>query len=250
MTEITQLLNTIKYQLKQQAKTYRDVAEALNLSEASIKRMFSQSSDAPISLDRIVEISHFLGFSLAELTQEASLAQEKLSTLTPLQEKELVADHQLLLVAVCAINHWSMQDILETYALNEPSCLKKLLKLDQLGLITLLPGNRIRLNISRDFDWLPQGPIKTYFKKEGLPEFLDAHFHQSKENFIFTHGMLTEAAAMKLQTEMRQLKRRFAELHAESLQSPLKKRDGMGLLMAMRPWEPEAFSILRKQQIK
>lgn len=247
MTEITQLLNTIKYQLKQQAKTYRDVAEALDLSEASIKRMFSQSSDAPISLDRIIEISHYLGFSLAELAQEASLAQDKLSTLTPLQEKELVADSQLLLVAVCAINHWSLQDILQVYALSEPSCLKKLLKLDQLGLITLLPGNRIRLNISRDFDWLPQGPIKTYFKKEGLPDFLDAHFHQSKENFIFTHGMLTEAAAMKLQTEMRQLKRRFAELHAESLQSPLKKRDGMGLLMAMRPWEPEAFVRLRKK---
>ena len=32
MTEITQLLKTIKYQLKQQAKTYRDVAAALNLS--------------------------------------------------------------------------------------------------------------------------------------------------------------------------------------------------------------------------
>ena len=60
MTEIKQLLNTIKYQLKQQAKTYRDVADALQLSEASIKRMFSDSSDAPITLDRIVEISHFL----------------------------------------------------------------------------------------------------------------------------------------------------------------------------------------------
>lgn len=247
MTEITQLLKTIKRQLKLQGKTYRDLAQALQLSEASIKRLFADSSDTIISLERIIQISHYLGFSLSELTQEASLAQEKLSTLSALQEKELVSDHQLLLVAVCAINHWSMQDILQVYALRETDCLQKLLKLDQLGLISLLPGNRIRLNISRDFDWLPQGPIKTYFKKDGLADFLDAHFHQTKENFIFTHGMLTEAAAMKLQTELRQLKRRFAELHAESLQSPLKKREGIGLLMAMRPWEPDAFAKLRKK---
>jgi transcriptional regulator with XRE-family HTH domain len=247
MTEITQLLKTIKHQLKLQGKTYRDLAQALELSEASIKRLFADSSDTMISLERVIQIGHYLGFSLAELTQEASLAQEKLSTLTALQEKELVSDNQLLLVAVCAINHWSMQDMLQVYEIGEMNCLKKLLKLDQLGLISLLPGNRIRLNISRDFDWLPQGPIKTYFKKEGLPDFLDAHFHQAKENFIFTHGMLTEAAATKLQTELRQLKRRFAELHAESLQSPLKKREGIGLLMAMRAWEPDDFAKLRKK---
>jgi DNA-binding Xre family transcriptional regulator len=246
MTEITQLLKTIKYQLKQQAKTYRDVAAALNLSEASIKRMFSESSDAPITLDRIVEISHFLGFSLAELAQEASLSNAKLTTLTTAQEKELVSDSVLLMVAVCAVNHWSMTDILSVYKLSETECLKHLLKLDQLRLITLLPGNRIRLNISRDFDWLPGGPIRDYFRKEGMPDFLNSRFHHEMENFTFTHGMLTEEASNKLQTELRQLKRKFAELHAESLQSPLKKRHGIGVLMAMRPWEPISFSKLRK----
>lgn len=246
MTEIKQLLNTIKYQLKQQAKTYRDVAEALQLSEASIKRMFSESSEAPITLDRIVEISHFLGFSLAELTQEASLSHEKLSTLSTAQETELVSDSVLLMVAVCAVNHWSMADILATYRLSETECLRHLLKLDQLKLISLLPGNRIRLNISRDFDWIPGGPIRDYFRQQGMPDFLNSRFHHEMENFTFTHGMLTEVAASKFQTELRQLKRKFAELHAESLQSPLKKRHGIGVLMAMRPWEPISFSKLRK----
>ncbi|MBR7801586.1 helix-turn-helix domain-containing protein [Undibacterium fentianense] len=246
MTEISQLLSTIKYQLKQQAKTYRDVADALQLSEASIKRMFSASSEAPITLDRIVQISHFLGFSLAELTQEASLSNAKLSTLSAAQEKELVSNDELLLVAVCAVNHWSMADILSYYQLSETACLTHLLKLDHLRLITLLPGNRIRLNISRDFDWLPNGPIRSYFRKEGMEDFLNAHFHQELENFTFTHGMLTETAANKLQTELRLLKRKFAELHAESLSAPLRKRYGIGMLMAMRPWEPISFSKWRK----
>jgi transcriptional regulator with XRE-family HTH domain len=246
MTEITQLLATIKYQLKQQGKTYRDVAQALNLSEPSIKRLFRAGSDAPITIERLLQISHFLGFSLAELTQEASITQAKLTTLSTAQEKELVSDDELLIVAVCAINQWSMAEIIELYNLSEIVCLKKLLKLDQLRLITLLPGNRIRLNISRDFDWLPDGPIRSYFREQGMPDFLNARFHHEGESFNFTFGMLTEAASAKLNIELRQLKRRFAELHAESLNSPLKKRQGTGLLMAMRPWEPESFSKFRK----
>lgn len=247
MTEITQLLNTIKYQLKQQGKTYRDVAVALELSEASIKRMFREGSDAPITLERLLQISHFLGFSLAELTLEASIAQAKIKTLTVAQERELVSDDALLLVAVCAINHWSMADILQAYTLSETECLKKLLKLDQLRLISLLPGNRIRLNISRDFDWLLEGPIRHYFREQGMADFLSSHFHQENESFSFPHGMLTDAAARKMQTELRQLKHRFAELHAESLNAPLKKRNGTALLMAMRVWEPESFAQRRRK---
>ncbi len=247
MTEITQLLETIKYQLKQQNKTYRDVAEHLDLSEASIKRLFSNSNEAPVTLERIVQIAHFLGFSLAELAQEASLAQAQIKTLSSEQERELVKDEQLLLVAVCALNHWNMADILSIYQLSETLCLKKLLKLDQLRLITLLPGNRIRLNISRDFDWMSEGPIQHYFRDQAMPDFLDARFHHDMESFQFSHAMLTDVAAQKMQTELRQLKRKFAELHAESLQSPLKKRHGIGLLMAMRPWEPAMFSRLRKK---
>lgn len=246
MTEITQLLSTIKYQLKQQGKTYRDLAQALDLSEASIKRWFRTGSETPITLERTLQISHFLGFSLAELSQEASLAHAKLNTLTSAQEKELVTDSELLLVAVCAINHWSLAEIISVYALPETTCLKKLLQLDRLRLITLLPGNRIRLNITRDFDWLTDGPIRAYFREQGMPDFLNARFHHEGESFSFAHGMLSENAAMKFQTELRQLKRRFAELHAESLSAPLKKRQGMGLLMAMRPWEPAMFSRLRK----
>ena len=65
-----------------------------------------------------------------------------------------------------------MSDILEHYQLSEATCIKRTcFKLDQLRLITLLPGNRIRLNISRDFDWIPGGPIRTYFREVACPIF-------------------------------------------------------------------------------
>jgi transcriptional regulator with XRE-family HTH domain len=243
MSEVSQLLTTIKRQLKLQGKTYRDVASALQLSEASVKRLLTSDT---LGVDRLVEISNMLGFTLAELAQEAAVTETRLRTLTATQEKELVSDTRLLLVAVCALNHWTLQDMLAVYKLSEAECLQKLLHLDRLHLIALLPGNRIRLNVARDFDWLPEGPIRRYFRTEGLNDFLDSGFDRPEQSLAFTHGMLTESALARMQAELRQLRARFAELHQESLASPLPKRRGSGLLLALREWEPAAFTALRR----
>jgi transcriptional regulator with XRE-family HTH domain len=243
MSEVSQLLTTIKRQLKLQGKTYRDVASALQLSEASVKRLLTSDT---LGVDRLVEISNMLGFTLAELAQEAAVTETRLRTLTATQEKELVSDTRLLLVAVCALNHWTLQDMLAVYKLSEAECLQKLLHLDRLHLIALMPGNRIRLNVARDFDWLPEGPIRRYFRTEGLDDFLDSGFDRPEQSLAFTHGMLTESALARMQAELRQLRARFAELHQESLASPLPKRRGSGLLLALREWEPAAFTALRR----
>jgi transcriptional regulator with XRE-family HTH domain len=243
MSEVTQLLTTIKRQLKLQGKTYRDVAGALGLSEASVKRLLTSDS---FGVDRLVEISNLLGFTLAELAQEAALTGTRLHTLSAAQEKELVSDTKLLLVAVCALNHWTVADILAVYRLTEAECVQKLLHLDRLHLIALMPGNRIRLNVARDFDWLADGPIRTYFRTQGLADFLGGAFDRPDETLAFTHGMLTESALAALQVELRRLRARFAELHEESLAAPLPKRRGSGLLLALREWEPAEFTALRR----
>lgn len=242
-SEITQIVATIKRQLKLQGLTYRDVAAALDLSEPSVKRLFASEG---FTLERLVEICSLLGFTLAEIAHEAQDGQRHLRTLSAEQESELVSDTRLLLVAVCALNHWRLADMLSVYDLGEAECLRHLLRLDRLGLITLLPGNRIRLNVARDFDWLTDGPIRQYFRKQGMPEFIGGGFDGSGESLDFAHGMLTESARARLQDELRQLRARFAQLHEESLAAPLAQRRGSGLLLALREWEPAAFAALRR----
>lgn len=243
MTEATQLVTALKRQLKLQGKTYRDVAAALGLSEPSVKRLFASEK---FSLDRLVEVCNLLGFTLAELAQEAGAGDSRLRTLTAAQEKELMSDSMLLLVAVCALNHWTLADMLAAYRLTEAQALQRLLRLDRLKLISLLPGNRIRLTVARDFDWLVDGPIRLYFRQQGLVEFLDSRFAHADESLTFSHGMLTDAAIDKVQAELRRLRQSFAQLHEESLASPLPKRRGSGLLLAMREWEPASFTALRR----
>jgi DNA-binding Xre family transcriptional regulator len=243
MAEIDQLVVTLKRRLRIQGMTYRDLAVSLALSEPSIKRMFASRR---FTVDRLVEISHLLGFTLAELAQEAAVSESRLHTLTESQERELVSDEKLLLVAVCILNQWTIGEIIGVYGLSEAECLQRLLRLDRLRLIFLLPGNRIRLNVARDFDWLPNGPIRMYFLSRGLGDFLQSDFSRSDEVMAFSHGMLTESAIAKMQIEIRKLRQRFAELHEESLSAPLAKRRGTGMLLAMREWELGAFTGLRR----
>lgn len=245
MNETTQLIQTIKQQLKIRGLSYRDVASALKLSEASVKRLFA---NARFTVDRLAQLSNLLGLTLAELAQAAASSEARLRTLSAAQENELVSDVKLLLVAVCALNHWTPENIVDRYRLSQAQCLQRLLRLDRLRLIDLLPGNRVRLNVARDFDWLPGGPIEHFFRTQGQGDFLDNAFAQAHDSHCFAHGMLTAGAAAQLQTELRRLRQIFADLHEESLAAAPEQRRGTGLLLALREWEPAGFAALRRGQ--
>jgi hypothetical protein len=152
-----------------------------------------------------------------------------------------------LLVAVCAFNRWTLDDIVAAYKIGTAECLKQLLTLDRMGVIALMPGNRIRLCIARDFDWLPDGPIRSFFRRESLNDFLAGPFNRTHETLEFVHGMLTDAALAQLQLELRRLRSKFAALHEESAAAPLNQRRGTGLLLANQEWEPAAFRQLRRR---
>lgn len=243
MNEIDSLVATLKRHLKAQGLTYRNLADKLGLSEPSVKRMFASRR---LTVHRLADIARLLGFTLAELTHEAAIGEGRLHMLTEAQERELVSDEKLLLVSVCVLNHWSVAEITRVYSLSEAEAIGRLARLDRLRLIHLLPGNRIRLNVARDFDWMPHGPIRGYFLQKGMPDFLGSPFSGGDEMLAFSHGMLTDGAIAKVQAEMRKLRQRFAELHEESLSAPLAKRHGIGLLLAMREWELAAFTAYRR----
>lgn len=243
MTELQRLLATLKRRLKARGLTYRDVALTLGLSEPSVKRLFSSGR---ISLDRLARVCELLDSSLAELALEAVSAAPRLSRLERRQESALVSDSRLLLVATCALNHWQFEDMVSRYRLDEAECIRHLLRLERMDLISLLPGNRIRINVARDFDWLPDGPIERYFSEHGRQDFLSGAFDGQEEAAFFVHGMLTRPAQARFNEQLRRLRQSFASLHDESLSAPLAERHGTAMLLALREWEPEAFASLRR----
>ncbi|MBL8516123.1 MAG: helix-turn-helix transcriptional regulator [Betaproteobacteria bacterium] len=244
MGELDQIIAAAKAELKARGLTYRDVAPRMGLSEASVKRLFASRR---FTAERLIQVANLLGLTLAELAERADQSQRRIRRLTEAQERELVSSHKLILVAACVLNHWRLADITGTYRISETEAIRMLVKLDRLGLIALQPGNRIRLNVAQDFEWLPDGPIRRFFRSHWLADFHDSDFSREEEEAVFLHGMLTPVALAALREDIRRLRQRFAEHVADSLKAPRAQRAGTGLMLSMREWEPQEFTALRRK---
>ena len=155
MAQSQRIVDALKRALKAHGVSYAQVARRLELSESSVKRLFSTGG---FSLARLEAVCDLVGLDLLELARQADAQRFRVPALTVDQEQEFVGDPALLLVAVCALNRWPFERILDRYRFTEPRLVGLLARLDRMGLIELLPGNRIRLRIARNFAWLPDGP--------------------------------------------------------------------------------------------
>jgi len=243
MSQVSALLKTLKRELKANGVTYAVVAERLELSESSVKRMFSESR---LSLDRLEALCQIVGMEISDLVRKMASERQRINMLTREQEREVAADPKLLLVAICVLNGWTYEEILGTYTLSEHECIQLLARLDRLRLIDLQPLNRFRLTVANDFRWIPDGPIQRFFSKEVQPGFLQSTFTGPGEKFEFCSGMLSRASNATMLKKMDRLVAEFNELHAEDSGLPLADRFGSSLLIALRPWEFSFFREMRR----
>ncbi|WP_160152544.1 helix-turn-helix transcriptional regulator [Microbulbifer sp. ALW1] len=243
MSQVQALMKTLKRELKARGVTYTEIARQLDLSESSIKRMFTGST---LSVARLESLCHIAGLDFSELVRKAAEARRGIATLSEEQEREIAVDPRLLLMAVCVLNHWTIEQILETYELSEAESVQLLARLDRLKLIELLPLNRYRLIVAKEFRWLPNGPIQQLFQKEIQPEFLGSSFSSPGEKLVFRTGMLSRVANAELMKKMDRLLQQFDELHDADSALALDERYGSSLLVALRPWELQYFSRLRR----
>lgn len=244
MAQTAAIVSALKNALKEQGITYQQVAEALDLSEASVKRLFSERQ---FSLQRLDQICSLLGLEISDLVRRLDQAQ-RIDALTAEQEQELVGDDRLLLVAICALNRWSLTQILETYQLSEVEAVGRLARLDRMGLIELLPGNRIKPLISHDFRWQQHGPIQRFFEQQVQADFFQCHFNLPGELRMFLSGMLSPQSTEQMHQKLQRLAQAFRHSHQEDLVLPLEQRFGVSMILAIRPWEVAAFQQLRRPE--
>ncbi len=245
MAHSDSMVDVLKRELKARGVTYAQVARKLSLSEASVKRMFSRRSFTLKRLDQVCEPANTEFSDLARALQQ----EEKLiSQLTHEQEKEIVSNRKLFLVAVCVLNQVSLEQILATYELTKAECIQLLARLDRLGFIQLQPNNRIRLLVSRNFAWLADGPIQRFFKQQAHNEYFRSRFDRPDEYMIVVNSMLSKASSAAIVAKLKRLARECSELHGEDARLPLGERSAMSLLLAVRHWELQAFAELRRRK--
>jgi DNA-binding Xre family transcriptional regulator len=245
MAQVKAVVTTLKKLLKQQGKSYKDVASVLALSEASVKRLFSEGS---FSLLRLNSLCDMLGLEMADLFNEAKKKQHRITELTAEQEKELVANEGLFIVANSVLNHWSFDAIQSVYRFSEHELIQYLAQLDRLKVLELQPNNRIKLIVDRNFSWIKYGPIQQFFEQKMQAEFLKSRFNQPGEKRVFVNGMLSRHSHRLLQDKILKLVDEFNEQHLVDEKLPPEERFGSSMLVALRHWEPEFFEKKRRKQ--
>lgn len=239
----TALIAALKSELKTAGITYAHLARELGLAESSVKRIFAQA-DMPLS--RIDDICRVLHIDFSDLARLVADAQPLRSELTLAQEKAVIADRRLLLVATCCLSQWSYAQILATYQLTEAECIRCLTQLDKLGIIKLKPLNRYQLQLSKTFRWRPNGPVMSFFRDEVAPEYFSGAFDRDDELMLLVHGSLAPEHARQLVERLQRTAETFSRHHADDVRLPSNRQQSYTMLIGLRSWWYQAFADLRR----
>ncbi len=243
MSTTAALITVLKKELKAAQMTYADLARALGMAESSVKRMLARGE---MPLSRIDAICRALKLDFADLARQVADTQPLLAELREDQERAVVADKKLLLVAICVLSQWTLEQITASYRLTEAEGIRHLAQLDRLGIIELKPLNRYRLKLAKTFRWRPHGPVMQFFREDALLDYYGGGFDGPGEGLLLVHGSIGRALAPAFVERLQRLAQDFAQQHLADQKLPEAQREGYTLLLAMRSWEFAAFTALRR----
>ena len=244
MSRSATIVQSIRAHLRSSGMTYRDLAEALGVSEPTIKRNLGRGE---FTLKRLDDICDVLDVSLADLVQGHHSASSEVSRLTEQQERALVRDRRLLLLTYLLVNDWTLAEITATFAFSENDLVNLLLRLDALGILDYRPPRRIRKLTARNFTWRTDGPVHAFFLTRVVPEFLGGAFDGDGDDLRFVGATLSPSSRLRVKAAIRKLVEDFEAMARQDARLPLAARDGCSALFAFRGWELSDFTRLRRK---
>lgn len=244
MPQRTQIVAELKRALRAAGHTYTDVADRLDLSVASVKRLFSTED---LTLQRVDEICDLIGVDLKDILDRASRHEAPTNQLTLAQETELVSDLKLLFATWLVLIRTPFEEIVRDYHFTEREAQQYLIRLDRLKVIELQPGNRVRPLVSRHFSWRPGGPVQRYIHQKLLREFLSSAFAGPHEEFFFHGGRLTDEALVQVKRALQGASRECAEI-IERDRASTQSRRGAAFVLAARPWNYSGFDQFDRER--
>lgn len=187
-------IDTLKLIVWEQGLTYGELAERLDVSESTLKRMFSTRR---ASLERVESICEALGVTFFDVARRASTdIEHEVYRLTLPQERRLVADVELFYFFWMLVHRHSLSSISRRYRVSDRKLQRWLVELDRLKIIELRTERRYRLLIPSNVVWNEDGPIERLMVARSLPLFLKGRFRRDNEFHRFIVGKLTPESMM------------------------------------------------------
>ena len=155
--QTARVIDTLKGLFRARGMRHAEIADALGLSRSTLKRRLAGSG---LTIPFLESLCGLIGVNLIELFELAVANRDTRSRrLTLEQEKALHADVRLGFIFSRLQLGWSAEEVQRECGISEAPLILYLMHLENLGLIDLLPGNRVRLHTAREIDWRKHGPM-------------------------------------------------------------------------------------------
>ena len=245
MPAASRFVDALKKSVRARGLTYAELARRLQLSEASVKRMFSRGT---FTLARIEEVLAAVDLDLYEVARLSRGAGAGPAELTHEQELGLARDERLLAVFWLVLNGWSFEEIVGAFSITRTELTVAFARLEKLKLIDWGPRERARLRVARDFAWRPGGPAKKAYARRAMAEFLQGRFDGPLETLRFESRELSAESAAALKSKLERLVAEFKELADADSALPSGRRVAFALLAGCRPWEFSVVNALKRRK--
>jgi len=176
--KVGEIKEVIKSLLKKNKFKYSDLADHLECSEPTVKRILGAEE---LSLSRLLQICDFLKLSLSDLESLIQKEERNSIELSEKQQKFLVENRSYFAYLFEVYQGFTPEQIAAKYKLNAKSSEKYLINLEKFDLIKVTSKNKIRPFYS-SFPHLGKGPLGTAYYRaiiDNAGAFLKDHVSDS-----------------------------------------------------------------------
>jgi transcriptional regulator with XRE-family HTH domain len=244
MADTRDLISSLRAELKAAGMTYASLASALGTSESTVKRMFSRGD---MTLSRVDEILQVLSLDFSDLAKRIAQTEPEMVELSEAQEKAIVADRKLMMIALSCQSEWSFEQMMDFFVFSRAELVGFMTRLDKLGLIELRANNRYTLKLAKGFRWRPHGPVMSYFREKAMVDYFSAGFDDQGEQLVMVHGSIAASAVPAFNDRMRRLATDFSRQHLTDHHLDDEHKRSFTMVLAMRNWLFSEFADLTRK---
>jgi transcriptional regulator with XRE-family HTH domain len=237
-----QATEALKKLLKAKGIIYQDLAERMNLSLPTVKRILSKGD---MTLNRLEEICQASEIAVTDVLRLiGTLSEGEPEELTEEQEKILSRYPARFAYFELLLNGMKPNQIENEFGISSKQTIKILSDLDKWGLIEWSGNNKIKLKTSEMIRIRRDGALRKLFKEKCITDFLNDPFEGSMEFQEFRTLRVSETTLRKFNHRLKELLVEFGKEADIENQADLQVKS-IATFVAIRKWRTaDAFGLI------
>ncbi|WP_144394722.1 helix-turn-helix domain-containing protein [Pleionea sediminis] len=210
---VERCLKEIKVALKNKGIKYSDIAERLNLSNVTVKRILNQSD---IGLDRLITLADIAGLDVVQLIKNARVSPQKHYLFNDVQDKAFF-DNEHLLHYFSELFYFKKtpEQIQRENNLTDISTYRYLRKLEDIELIKLLPENKLHFLCKAPLGFSANSLVLKQKITNHIKSTCDAVLSKNENEYYFMRVKplrVPEGFYLQMIEELKKVVDRYAEI--------------------------------------